>query len=144
MKRLVCVLSALACAVILTASAKAQAPNVMGDWDVTINSPQGARESKLALKQDGEKLTGLLKNQMGELPIEGTVKGREIKIKFKVKFQDQELVITLAGNVEGDTMKGDADFGGFAQSDWNGKRGSASAASSAAPATAAQSSSDKV
>jgi len=143
MKRFVCVLSALVCAVILTASAKAQAPNVTGDWDMTINSPQGARESKLALKQDGEKLTGLLKNQMGELPIEGTVKGKEIKIKFTVKFQDQELVIALTGNVEGDAMKGDADFGGFAQGDWNSKRASAATASSGATPAAAQSPGEK-
>src|SRR5262249_50860484 len=120
-----------------------QAPNVTGDWDVTINSPQGAREGKLALKQDGEKLTGLLKNQRGELPIEGTVKGKEIKIKYTVKFQDQELVITMTGNVEGERMKGDADFGGFAQGDWNSKRASATTASSVPTPAAAQSSGEK-
>jgi hypothetical protein len=143
MKRLVCALSALVCALILSASATAQTPNVTGDWDVTINSPQGARQGKISFKQEGEKLTGALKNQRGEIPIEGAVNGKEIKFKYTVKFQDQDLVITLTGNLDGDAMKGDADFGGFAQGDWNAKRASAAAASGAAPPAAAQSSGDK-
>ena len=143
MKRLLCALSALVCALMLSASATAQSSNVTGDWDLTINSPQGARQGKISLKQEGEKLTGMLKNQRGEIPLEGAVNGKEIKLKYTVKFQDQDLVITMTGNVDGDAMKGDADFGGFAQGDWNAKRASAAAASGAAPPAAAQSSGDK-
>src|SRR5262249_33677825 len=45
----------------------------------------------------------------------------------------------------GDAMKGDADFGGLAQGDWNAKRASAAAASSGAPTAAMPTSScDKV
>ena len=143
MKRLVCALSALVCALTLSASATAQSPNITGDWDVTINSPQGARTGLLSLKHDGEKLSGKIKNQRGETPLEGEVKGKEIKFKYTVKFQDQDLVITMSGNVDGDAMKGDVDFGGFAQGDWNAKRASAAAASGAAPPAAAQSSGDK-
>jgi hypothetical protein len=143
MNRLVYALSALVCALILSASATAQSPGVTGDWDVTINSPQGARTVQLSLKQDGEKLTGKIKSQRGDTPLEGEVKGKEIKFKYTVKFQDQDLVISMSGSVDGDAMKGDADFGGFAQGDWNAKRASAAAASGAAPAPAAQSPGDK-
>jgi len=143
MKRLVCALSALVCALILSAAASAQSPNVTGDWDLTINSPQGAREVKASFKQEGEKLTGAMKSQRGETPLEGEVKGKEIKIKYTVKFQDQDLVISMSGNVDGDAIKGDVDFGGLAQGDWNAKRASAAAASGGAPAAAAQSSGDK-
>src|SRR5262249_53193194 len=143
MNRLVHALSALVCALILSASATAQSPDVTGDWDLTINSPQGARQGKISLKQEGEKLTGMLKSQRGGPPLECSVKGKEIKLKYTVKFQDQDLVITMTGNVDGDAMKGDADFGGFAQGDWKAKRASATAASGAAPAPATQSSGDK-
>src|SRR5262249_57974548 len=119
MNRLVYALSALVCALILSASATGQSPDVTGDWDLTINSPQGARQGKISLKQEGEKLTGMLKNQRGELPLEGSVKGKEIKLKYTVKFQDQDLVITMTGNVDGDAMKGYADFGGLDQRGWN-------------------------
>jgi hypothetical protein len=143
MNRLAYALSALVCALILSASATAQSPDVTGDWDVTINSPQGARQGKLSFKQEGAKLTGMLKNQRGDVPLEGAVNGKEIKFKYTVKFQDQDFVITMTGNVDGDAMKGDADFGGLAQGDWNAKRASAAAASVAAPAPAAQPSGDK-
>jgi len=137
MKRMLCAIFALACAVVLSVSAMAQAPDVTGDWDVTINSPQGQYQVKGSFKQEGEKLTGAMKGQGVSFPLEGAVKGKEIKFKYTVKFQDQDLVITLSGNVDGDAMKGDADFGGFAQGDWNAKR------ASAATAAAAQSSGDK-
>jgi len=140
MKRLVCVLSALVCALVLTASATAQSVDVTGDWDLTITSPQGTQNAKASFKQEGDKLTGMFKGRRGDLPIQGTVKGKEIKISYTVKFQEQDLAITMTGNVDGDAMKGDADFGGFAQGDWSGKRASAAAASSAAPAAAAPSS----
>jgi len=142
MKRMLCALFALACPVLLAVSAMAQESNVTGDWDITINTPQGERKAKASFKQEGEKLTGGLKRQGGDLPLEGTVKGKEIKLKYTIKFQEQDMVITLSGNVEGDAIKGDADFGGLAQGDWNAKRASATA-SSAAPA-AAPSSGDKI
>jgi hypothetical protein len=143
MKRMLCAIFALACAVVLSVSAMAQAPDVTGDWDVTINSPQGQYQVKGSFKQEGEKLTGALKGGGVGFPFEGAVKGKEIKFKYTVKFQDQDLVITLSGNVDGDAMKGDADFGGFAQGDWNAKRAGAATASSAAPAAAAPASGDK-
>ena len=144
MKRMVCILSALVCALVLAVSAMAQSTNVTGDWDVTINSPQGARQGKISFKQEGEKLTGALKNQRGDVPIDGEVKGKEIKFKYSVKFNDQDFTITMTGSVDGDAMKGDADFGGLAQGDWNAKRATAAAASSAAPAAAAPSSGEKI
>ncbi|HEY6400252.1 MAG TPA: hypothetical protein VI479_02505 [Blastocatellia bacterium] len=143
MKRMVCALSGFVCALVLSVSATAQSPNVTGDWDITINSPQGARQAKASFKQEGEKLTGGLKRQAGDLPLEGTVKGKEIKFTYTIKLQEQDLTITMTGAVDGDTMKGDADFGGFAQGDWNAKRASA-VASTGDPAPAAPSSGDKI
>lgn len=143
MKRMICALCALVCTLVLALSAMAQSTNVTGPWDLTITSPQGTREAKASFKQEGEKLTGALKNPRGELPLDGEVKGKEIKFKYTIKFQDQDMVITMTGNVDGDTMKGSADFGGFAQGDWSGKRGAAATAS-AAPAAAAPSSSGNV
>jgi hypothetical protein len=142
MKRMLCALYALVCALILSVSAMAQSPNITGDWDMTINSPQGAVQVKASFKQEGEKLTGAMKREGAGLPLEGAVKGKEIVFKYTVKFQDQDFVITLTGIVDGDAIKGDADFGGLAQGDWNAKRASA-AASSGAPAAAAPSSGDK-
>src|SRR5262249_3632691 len=105
---------------------------------------QGPVEVKATFKQEGEKLAGAMKSPRGETPLEGTVKGKEIKFKYTIKFQDQDMVITMGGNIDGDNVKGDADFGGLAQGDWTGKRASSTAASSAAPAAAPAPSGEKV
>jgi hypothetical protein len=103
----------------------AQSPSVTGEWDLTINSPQGSRTIKADFKQEGEKLTGLLKSQRGEVPIEGTVKGKEIKFSYPYKSDGLEFTITMTGAIEGASMQGKADFGGLAEGDWTANRGGA-------------------
>jgi len=121
-----------------SASSPAQSAQAAGGdaWEVTINSPQGTTTSKFVYTKDGETLKGALKNERGETPANGTLKGSDITIKFSVKFQDMDLPITLTGKVDGDLAKGDADFGGLAQGDWSAKR-AAAGAGAAAPAAAA-------
>src|SRR5262245_8520558 len=131
MKKLFSIFFALAIISILAISISAQSGNLNGDWDLTLNSPQGTFNPKATFKQEGEKLSGSFKSPRGELPLQGTVKGKEIKFSYTVKFQDQDLVITLSGMIDGDSIKGDADFGGFAQGDWTAKRATTAAAASA-------------
>jgi hypothetical protein len=106
--------------------------DITGDWDLTINSPQGARTTLVSLKQDGDKVTGMFKSQAGELPVEGTIAGAELKLAFTINFQGQPLPITMSGTVDGASMGGKADFGGFAEGDFSAKR----AGTTAAPITA--------
>jgi hypothetical protein len=121
--------------VLLTGSAFAQT-NISGDWEVTITSPQGPNTSQVTFKQDGEKVSGLFKSPMGELPFEGgTLSGNDLKFSFTIEVQGQSLQIMMAGKVEGASMKGTANFGGFAEGDWTAKRAGAPAAT-AAPAAA--------
>jgi hypothetical protein len=107
----------------LTALAIAQSkadPN--GTWDLTLETPQGSRNATAVLKAVGEKITGVMKRQQGDLPLTGTVKGSDITLVYTIKFQDQDLTITLTGTGDKDSMKGNADFGGFAQGTWSAKR----------------------
>src|SRR5213078_822756 len=53
--------------------------NVVGTWDITIESPQGKRESQLVIKQDGGKLTGAMKSPRGERLLDSVkVEGSDI------------------------------------------------------------------
>ena len=116
----------------------AQQVSVAGDWEVTINSPQGSNAAIATLKQDGDKVSGVIKNQLGELPFEGaTLTGDELKFMFTVNFQGTPLPITLTGKVKGNTIDGKADFGGMAEGEWSAKRVDAATANAAAPAASA-------
>ena len=130
---------ALLCAVSALAYAQATA-NVGGEWDMTINSPQGSNKVLLKLKQEGDKLSGSVKNARGEAPLtSAAIKGDEVTIVMTIQFQGGDMVITYTGKVEKESMKGDADFGGLAQGDWSAVRHveTAAPATSATPATTA-------
>ena len=118
----------------------AQSPNVAGTWDASLTSPLGTRTVQLVLKQDGEKLSGVVKGPNAEIPVEGTASGKEIKLKYTVQYQGNDMLITLNGALDGATIKGRADYGGMADGEFNAKRagegGAAATTASTPPATA--------
>src|SRR4051794_3888415 len=134
-----------ALAVLVAAPGFAQSPaGVVGDWDLTINSPQGANTTRVTFTQEGDKVNGLFKSANGQLPFTGTMTGNDLKLGFSINVQGMALDITLTGKVEGETMAGKADFGGMAEGDWTGKRavaGATTAASASEPTTPAPSTS---
>jgi hypothetical protein len=95
---------------------------VAGDWDLTIQSPTGTRTVPLTLKQDGEKVTGMFKGPQGELPVEGTLVGDELKFAFAIPIQGQSLDISMTGKVAGEAVSGTAQFGGFGEGPFTMKR----------------------
>lgn len=103
-------------------TAGAQSTNVSGNWKLTLETPNGVSNPSLVLKQEGEKLTGTYKGRFGESPLEGAVKGKEIKFTVKVNAQGQEFQLEYAGAVEGDTMKGKVKFGDMGEADFTGKK----------------------
>src|SRR5262245_12499335 len=121
--------------VALLASPAVAQVTVTGDWDLTIESPQGTSTVKMTLTQEGEKVSGLFKSQMGELPFTGTLTGVDLRCAFALPVQGQSLEIIMTGKVEGEAMTGKVQFGGFGEGDWTAKRAPA-AATAAAPAPA--------
>ena len=130
---------AFVASIVIAGSALAQPVpvSVAGDWDVTVQSPQGTNTVLVTLKQDGEKLDGLFKSPLGELPFTGTLTGNEMKFNFMFPVDGQPLAITMTGKVDGETITGKADFGGFAEGDWSAKRAKPGAAAAAAAPTPA-------
>jgi hypothetical protein len=113
--------------------------NIAGDWDVTIQAPQGANTVRVTFKQDGSKVSGIFKSQLGELPFQdGTIEGSDLKFGFSIPIQGQSLDITMTGKVDGSSITGKAQFGSFGEGPWSAKRiETATAAPAAAPAAAA-------
>src|SRR5262245_46737248 len=116
MKRFISTFSVLTVMFAATISAYAQSSKVVGTWDMSLETPQGTRNFPLVIKEEGGKLVPSNPFTMAE------VKGSDITMKMKVQVQGNDLEITYTGKVEGDSMKGDADFGGFASGTWSAKR----------------------
>lgn len=131
-------LVSLVFAFLATTITSAQTSSIAGDWDVTIQSAQGTNSMLVTFKQDGDKISGLLKSAMGELPFQGgTLTGNDLKFDFSIAIQGQPLEITMTGKVDGPTITGKAQFGAFGDGDWTAKRVEASAAAGPGASAAA-------
>ena len=98
------------------------AVDVTGVWDMSVETPNGIIENVATLKQEGEKLTGTLASQMGEIAMEGTVVGSEIKWVLNIDMGGQQVAIAFAGKVEGETMTGIFEMGGMGTAAWTAKK----------------------
>lgn len=104
----------------LTPTTSAQS-GVAGAWDLSFNTASGARSGSATFKVDGEKLTGSLLSEAGEIPLEGTVKENSFKVTFSVPTSSGTLSISMSGEVDGDSIKGTFDYG-QGGGDFTGKR----------------------
>jgi hypothetical protein len=99
------VLSALMMAALLTAASSANAADLSGKWQGTMQTPDGqGLEINFNFKLDGEKLTGTTASSYGEEQItDGTVKGDAIS--FVVLAGGGQFKITYKGKVVGEDLK---------------------------------------
>ena len=96
--------------------------DVTGVWDMVVESPQGAMDLVATFKQEGEKLTGTQASPMGEIALEGTVVGTEIKYVINIDMNGQQMAIAFGGKVDGEAMAGIFEFGGMGSAPWNAKK----------------------
>jgi hypothetical protein len=96
--------------------------DVTSTWDLTVQTQQGTATPSLALQQSGEQLSGTYHGRMGDSKVEGTVRGKDIQFTVTLRFRDQDHVISYAGTVDTDTMKGTVQFGDRGSGTWSGKR----------------------
>jgi hypothetical protein len=115
--RFITVVSAL-----LLASLSAFAADVAGNWAITIDSPQGPLAATLALKQDGDKLTGTITSQLGETPITGTVKDNDLEFSMTMEINGNSMALAYKAKVDGDKISGTLDFAGQAVIPFSGKK----------------------
>jgi hypothetical protein len=125
----------VALAIVLFTSAAGYAQTgVAGDWELTLNTPQGANTVNVSVKQDGEKITGTLTSPMGSVPFTGTAIGDTVKVVAPLDIQGQTLELSFDAKISGNTLDGKVKLGDFGEFPFTGKRASAAAASTSSPA----------
>ena len=107
-------------AALVLSAFSASAAEVAGSWNMVVDTPNGKFESTIDLKQDGEKLTGVVHNQFGDSEISGSVKGDAITLNQKLDFNGQSVVIVYTGKVDSVTaLSGKFKFGEQGEGDWS-------------------------
>jgi hypothetical protein len=103
-------------------SASAQSKSVAGEWDGAFETPGGDRPFKVVLKVDGEKVSGTARRPSGDVPLQGTLKGKDITFSYTISYNGNDLTMSFAGKVDGDKMTGSVSFGGNADAPWTARR----------------------
>jgi hypothetical protein len=106
--------------VALPAAVRAQ--SIAGEWDASMSTPGGAQSFKIIFKVDSTKLTGTVKRTRGDVPLEGTVKGKDVTFSYTIDYNGNSLTLSVAAVVTGDTMKGTISFGGQAEDEFQATR----------------------
>jgi hypothetical protein len=106
----------------LLVSLAAFAADVSGNWNLSIETPQGTRTPTMTLTQKGEELTGTYHSQRGDMPLTGTIKGKEIKFGYTMGGGDRSMTISYEGTVEGDSMSGKMTMGQMGEGKFTAKK----------------------
>ena len=78
------------------------AQKIDGKWKASFETPQGAMELTYTFKTDGEKLTGSIASEFGEMELTNG-KVSETEISYVLDMMGNS--ITQTGKIEGDVIK---------------------------------------
>ncbi len=120
MKKAFCIvsLSTLLLLLLSTLSVTAQAVDVSGKWNMTVETSAGSGTPVFMLKQTGETVTGTYTGQLGEAVVTGSLKEKAIKLEFKAG----EYNVVYTGTIEGNTIKGKVAIGDVAEGTFTGMK----------------------
>jgi hypothetical protein len=108
-------------AILALASAVAMA-DVTGTWNMTVETQAGSGNPVFTLKQEGEKVTGNYKGQLGEAPVTGTIKGNELTLTYKLEAQGQAIEVKYVGTVTGNDVAGKMSLGELGEGTFKGTK----------------------
>jgi len=116
------VLTSILFLALFSLSSMAQDPDVSGDWEITVSTQRGEMTWDVHFEQEGSQLKVTMSGKRGESSGEGTITGNKIEWTITRSTPQGEMTMTWSGEVEGDTMSGEVQFGTFGSSSWEGTK----------------------
>ena len=96
--------------------------DISGPWLFEVTSAAGTGTPSITFTQKGETLTGQYSGQLGEAPIQGTLKGADFTFSFDVSMQDTKLHVVYTGKAAKDSLKGTVVLGDFGEGTFTAHR----------------------
>jgi hypothetical protein len=95
---------------------------VDGNWNITMSTPMGDRNTTLSLKSSGSALTGTQAAEGDSAEIfDGTVNGDSVAWKVSI-VNPMPLTLEFSGKVAGDNISGEMGIGMMGSFPFTGKR----------------------
>ena len=97
--------------------------DVTGSWDVAILGGRGTIRFAMDVTKQGDSLAAVMTAANGEKR-EATivVKGNIVTIRYQLDNPGQPVPVAMTGTINGDAIKGTADFGARATAEWTATR----------------------
>ncbi|MEO7270624.1 MAG: hypothetical protein ABIX28_14450 [Vicinamibacterales bacterium] len=96
--------------------------NLTGTWAFEVTSPVGKGTPTVVFKQNGESLTGTYTGQMGEVPLQGTLKGEVLSFATEMTVGTMKLHVVYTGTASKDGLKGTIKYGAMGEGTFTARR----------------------
>jgi len=125
MKKTALALLLIGVALAVAGQAQETKSDIAGVWEVSFETPMGARTYMAAFAQDNDALKVTMKSAQGtEMKGEGKVKGNEATWSVVVNGPMGEIVLAFKGRIDGEAMAGTVTMGDAGETDFKAKRNS--------------------
>lgn len=113
LNKLLAIIPTLTFALLLHGTLHAQTKHPLnGTWNCTVETSMGNGTPVFELiHTDDESVSGTYRGALGEAPVKGTLKDKQVVLRFEVNGQTVEYTGTLEGN----TIKGKVKLGTMAE-----------------------------
>ena len=91
---------------------------INGNWNLEFSAPWGVTVWTFDMEQDGETLSGRCDPGMGELLLDGELKGQDIKFIVDLKDGPHALTMSFVGSVDGGAVTGTVEFDDGTSGEW--------------------------
>ena len=109
-----CCLALLTVGCASTGGGKAAVPDIVGTWNLVIETPMGNQEPTFTVSQTDAGLAGTFVSPQGELEIPSvTDTDGQVAFDMNIDAAGQQLALKFTGTVDGDSLNGSfaSDFG---------------------------------
>lgn len=104
---------------LLLCAALGMAADISGKWTFNVVLDAGSGSPTFEFTQSGEKITGTYHGQLGDAPLEGTVKGDQVEFTIN----GGQLQAKYSGKLDGGTkIKGTVDYGELGKGTFDGSK----------------------
>ncbi len=93
-----------------------------GNWQLTIDSPMGARPASLSVREAAGDLEGSLTTGMGAAAVTGRADGGSVQFNASLSLPMGEMPLAFTGTVDGDRASGRVQFGAMGSGSWSASR----------------------
>jgi hypothetical protein len=111
----------------LAQAGAAQELDVTGEWEFTVQSPNGAGTRQVTLVQQGDSISGSISSSRASGNFTGVLDGDQLSFTVILAMDSGPFAVTYQATVAGDEMEGTIDFGDYGQGTFTGRRSKAPA-----------------